>query len=132
MSGVSAVRFILANNSALIALVPAAKIFVGVVPLNTVLPAIGVGQVSGVPHLTVAMTEPGKINTERVQVTVHTKTYQTNISALVLAALPNTSGTVNGTKVDSILPDGEGPDLFDEPAIIYERSRDFIVRTHGP
>lgn len=132
MSGVSAVRYLLANNSALIALVPAARIFVGVAPLNTALPAIAVTQISGVPHLTVAMTESGKIHTERVQVTVLTSAYQTNISTAVLAALPNQSGTVNSTKIDSILPDGEGPDLFDDASEIHERSRDFIVRVHGP
>lgn len=128
MSGVSAVRYLLANNGPLVAAVPAAKIFVGVVPLNTALPAIGVTQVSGSPHLTVAMTEPGKLHTDRVQVTVLTKVYQSSISALVLAALPNQSGTVNGVKVDSILPDGVGPDLFDDASTVYERSRDFIVR----
>lgn len=132
MSGVSAVRYILANNGALIALVPAARIFVGVVPLNTALPAIAVTQISGVPHLPVAVTEAGRLETDRVQVTVLTKTYQTNISKAVLAALPNQSGTVNGTKLDSILPDGEGPNLFDDAAVINERGRDFIVRWHGP
>ena len=132
MSGVSAAAYLLRNNAGLIALVPAAKIFVGVVPLNTVLPAIGVTQVDGVPNLTVAMNESGKINTDRVQVTVLTKTYQTSISAAVLAALPNQSGTVNGVKVDSILPDGVGPNLYDDTAIVYERSRDFLVRWHGP
>lgn len=132
MAGVSAVRYLLANNAALVALVPAAKIFVGVVPLNTVLPAIAVTQVDGVPNLTVAMTESGKIQTDRVQVTVQSKTYQTDITAAALAALPNTRGTVNGTRLDSVLPDAEGPDLFDDSAVIYERSRDFIVRWHGP
>jgi len=132
MAGVSAVRYLLANNSTLIALVPATKIFVGVVPVDTVLPAIAVTQIDGVPHLTVAMTEGGKIQTDRVQVTVLTKAYQTAISAAVLAALPNTRGTVNSTKLDSLLPDGEGPDLFDDAAVIFERSRDFLVRWHGP
>lgn len=132
MSGVSVVRSILANNSALIAVVPASKIFVGVVPLNTALPAIGVTQVSGEPHLTAAMTESGRLHDDRVQVTVLTKAYQTSISALVAAALANRSGTVNGVKVDSILPRGEGPDLFDDASVTYERSRDFQVRWHTP
>jgi hypothetical protein len=132
MAGVSAVRYLLANNAALVALVPAAKIFVGVVPINTVLPAIAVTQIDGVPHLDVAVTQAGRINTDRVQVTVQSKAYQTDISKAVLAALPNQSGTINSTKVDSILPDGEGPDLFDDSAIIFERSRDFLVRWHGP
>lgn len=142
MSGVSAVRYLLANNGPLTAVVPAAKIFAGVVPLNTVLPAISVTQVSGVPNLTVAMTEAGKIQTERVQVTVLVKGAQAtppgtgyggqkSIMRLVLAALPNQSGTVNTVKVDSILPDGEGPDLFDDASGVYEQGRDFIVRFHG-
>lgn len=132
MSGVSAVRYILANYSALTAVVPATKIVVGAVPLNTVLPAISVTQISGVPYLTAAMTESGRIQTDRVQVTVLTKTYQTSITALVLAALANRSGTVNSVKIDSILPDTEGPDLYDDAAVIYERSRDFTVRWHTP
>lgn len=132
MSGVSAVRYLLAANGPLVAVVPAAKIFVGVVPLNTVLPAIGVTSISGVPHLTAAMVESGRIQSDRVQVTVHAKTYQTSITALVRAALPNQSGTVNSVKLDSILPDGEGPDLYDDAAVIYERSQDFIVRWHRP
>jgi hypothetical protein len=132
MAGVSAVRWLLANNAALVAMVPAAKIFVGVVPIDTVLPAIAVTQIDGVPMLTVAMTEGGKIQTDRVQVTVLSKTYQTSISAAVLAALQNQAGTVNGTKLDSLLPDAEGPDLFDDTAVIYERSRDFFARWHLP
>lgn len=143
MSGVSAVRYILANNGALVAVVPAAKIFAGVIPLNTVLPAIAVTQISGVPTLTVAMTEPGQIQTERVQVTALVKGPQATPSGLgypgqkalmrlVLAALPNQSGTINTIKVDSIIPDGEGPDLFDDASGVYEQSRDFIVRWHTP
>lgn len=141
MSGVSAVRYILANNAALLAVVPSGKIFAGVVPLNTALPAISVTQISGVPHLTVAMTEAGKIQTERVQVTVLVKgpaanppglgyAGQKSLMRLVLAALPNQSGTLNTVKVDSILPDSEGPDLFDDATGVYEQGRDFIVRYH--
>lgn len=132
MSGVSAVRYILANTPALVLLVPAAKIFAGVVPLNTALPAIGVSKISRNKYPTVALTEPGRIQTERVQVTVLSKTYQAAITAAVLAALPNQSGTVNGVKIDSIVPFGEGPDLHDDAATIEEMSQDFMVRWHGP
>ncbi|HSW83537.1 MAG TPA: DUF3168 domain-containing protein [Usitatibacter sp.] len=134
MSGVSAIRFILANNSALTAAVPAANIFVGTVPLNTVLPAIGVTKISGVPNNTVAMTESGRIQTERVQVTLlaKTSTDQLVIGRLIRAAVPNRSGTVNGVHVDSILPDSDGPDLDDDTTSILENSRDFIVRWHLP
>jgi hypothetical protein len=134
VSGVSAVRYILANNAALTAAVPAASIFAGVAPLNTILPAISVTQISGVPNNTVAMTESGRIQTERVQVTLLAKTYTTQISIgrLIRAATPNQSGIVNGIHVDSILPDGDGPDLYDDVADIREASRDLIVRWHLP
>ena len=51
---------------------------------------------------------------------------------LVLAACPNTHGTVNGVNVDSILPDLEGPDLSDEATALYSGSRDLIVRWNAP
>jgi hypothetical protein len=139
MSGVAVIRSKLATNAALIAVVPAARIMAGELPLNTVLPAIQVTQVSSVPRLTLAMTEPNRMHTERVQVTVLVKGpegepagggYPTlrSILALVLAACPNQRGTINGVTVDSILPDIEGPDLADVAAALYSGSRDFFVR----
>ena len=130
MSGVAVVRFLLANNAALFAVVPAAKIMAGVVPLNTVLPAISVMEVSGVPRNTVEQSEPKKFITERVQVSVLAKTYpeQKSILALVRAALPTSRGTVNGVAVDGILPDVEGPDFYDDSLVIYMGSQDFFIR----
>ena len=130
MSGVAVVRFLLANNAALIASVPAAKIMAGVVPLNTVLPAVSVMEVSGVPRNTVARNEPKQFIAERVQVSVLAKDYPTQKSllALVRAALPLSRGTVNSFAVDSILPDVEGPDFYDDGTVIYMGSQDFIVK----
>lgn len=130
MSGVAVLRYLLANNAPLIAVVPAARIIAGVIPQGTTLPAIGISQISGVENLTVAMAEGGIFRTDRVQVTVHASSYSSkkSILALVRTACAHQSGTVNGVKLDSILPDGEGPDLDDEAAVIYEQSRDFMVR----
>ena len=111
----------------------------GELPIDTVLPAISVTQVSSVPRLTLAMTEANRMHTDRVQVSVFVKSqignpqggdYPTLVTlmAFILAACPNQHGTVNGVTVDSILPDIEGPDLRAPDSSIMQRSRDFIVR----
>lgn len=130
MSGVSVIRYLLANNAPLIAVVPAARILAGIIPQNAALPAIGVTEISRVEHLTVSMAESSRFYTERVQVTVHASSYSAKkaILALVRAACANRSGTVNFVKVDSILPAGDGPDLDDDAAVIFEQSSDFIVK----
>lgn len=128
MSGVAVVRSLLAANSGVIAQVPATKIFSGIIPQGSI-PAIGVSEITGQERLTVAMTGT-KLRTERVQVTVQTKTYPTkkSILALVRAACRNRNGTVNNVEVDSILADIEGPDLDDPDAQIFTQSQDFIVK----
>jgi len=128
VSGTAVIKSLLSANVALIAQVPAARIFVGDVPLNTTLPAISVKMVSGVQRNTIAMTET-KTVVERVQVTLLTKTStQGPIWPLIRAALPVSRGTVSTFEVDSILPDTAGPDMFDQVAIIYQQSNDFMVR----
>jgi hypothetical protein len=132
MSGVIAIRALLANNANLLAVVPATKIMAGVIPIETVLPAIAVSHISTVERNTVSMADVGVMATERVQVTVQAKTYldQKSILELVRKACPNTRGTVNGIAVDSILPELAGPDLRDdevEPPLFIQ-SRDFIVK----
>lgn len=130
MSGVSVVRYLLANNAPIIALVPAARIVYGELALNTVLPAIEVRQISGNPRNTLAMSETGTLHSDRVQVTCLAKTWAAKeaLMALLLAACPNQRGTVNSVVVDSIIRDNEGPDLSDPATSIYAKSRDFMVR----
>ena len=130
MSGTSVVRYLLANNGPVIAAVPAAKIFVGVVPLNTVLPAIAVQEITGQERLTVSMAESNRLRTDRVQVTVMALTYtlQTSILALVRTALANQHATINSVAVLDILPDTRGPDFFESDTLIYLQTQDFIVR----
>lgn len=139
MSGVRVIRHLLAAHAPLVALVPATRIAAGVLAQNTVLPAIAVTSVSGTPRLTVAMNEPNRMHTERVQVSVLVKAPAAQpagggypalsaLMLLVLAACPNQHGTLATVNVDSILPDTEGPDLDDEAAQLLSRSRDFFVK----
>lgn len=127
MSGVAIVRYKLAQATALTAVVPATRIQAGVLPQNTTLPAISVTLVSGVTGLQVS--KPSGLRTDRVQITVDAASYPQvrTIFALCRAALPYTRGTVNGIACDSILPDIEGPDGFDDLLKTYFQSQDYIV-----
>lgn len=126
MSDVKAVLHLLANNSTLNAQVPASRIFAGVIPQGTDLPAIAVTHVSTLRPQMVNVAS--KLCVSRVQVTVMAATYQTqkSVLALVRAALPRSRGSVNGVAVDSILIDTEGPDFTDE-AGLYMGSIDYRV-----
>lgn len=129
MAGIAIARYILANDAAVTALVPSARILVGDVPVSTQIPAIAVRHVSGIERNTVSMSEASRFRTDRVQVTVYARTYASKDAILdaVRDALSPNRGTVNGLDVDSITPAGSGPDLDDPDAKIYERSRDFMV-----
>lgn len=131
MSAVKAVNYLLSQSAAVTALVPAVDIVSGVVPQGTGMPCILVRQVSGVERLTVD-TPSTYFKTDRVQVTAITEDYDSKLSILskALLALVGQRGSINGVKVDSILPDGEGPDIDDPGMPRYERSRDFIVKWH--
>lgn len=130
MSGVAVVRYKLAANANLIAVVPATRILSGQLPLNTTLPAITVTHISGVTRPTVRMKESSFLITDRVQVSVLAKSYATvkSILSLVRAALPNSKGSINSVTVDSILPDIDGPDLYDYEFDIFQQSKDYMVR----
>ena len=139
MSGVAVVRYLLANNGQVLSVVAAKNVIAGDLPINTVLPAISISQISSVPRNTVAMSGSGVLHTDRVQAAAIVKGPLGTPSGLgypgvkailkmILAACPNMRGTVNGVAVDSILPDIAGPDLYDEASDIFSGSLDFIVR----
>lgn len=132
MSGVAVIRHLLANNAAVLAVVPATQIMAGVLPLNTPLPAISVMEISGTPDNRIKINETGKQHTERVQVTwLFSGTGYPGfkaLGALILAACPSQRGTVNGVSVDSIIPQPTGPDIYDDERILYAQSRDFMVK----
>ncbi len=143
MSGVKVIRFLLANAAAVTAVVPATRIRAGDLPIDTVLPAIAIEQISSVPQLTLSMTDPNRMHVDRVQVTAFVKGPQGDPSGdgypgvrtildLVMAACPNQNGSVNSVTVDSIIVDSEGSDLQDDATSLYYCSRDFIVKWKSP
>lgn len=126
--GTTALWFLLKSNAGLTDTVPADRITSGVIPQGSTLPAIGLNHVSTVRRNGVKGGEDAYC-VERVQVTVFAATYPNlrAVMALVRGAVSRKPGVVNGTKVDSILTDLEGPDFRDDEAGIYARSQDFIV-----
>jgi hypothetical protein len=139
VSGVAVIRSLLAGSAAITAIVPPSRIMAGDLPLNTVMPAIAVTQISSSVRLTLRMSETPKMHTDRVQVSVLFKGPEGNPSGtgypgvrsllrLVLLACPNQRGIINAVEVDSILPDIEGPDLQDDETALYSCSRDFLVK----
>lgn len=128
MSGVKVCRYLLANAAGVTALVPAARIQAGVLPQATVMPAIALTLVSGVPLLGVSIASG--MQTDRVQVTAFAITYASleAILAAIRAALPYSHLTINSVNCDSILPDVIGPDGFDDVIAVHFKSQDFIVK----
>lgn len=139
MSGVAVIINLLLADAATLAATGADQIMAGDIPLGTTLPVLGVSLISGTPRNTLSMLEPGRLMTDRVQVTALVKLRGEDpegtgypgmkaLLALVLAACPNQRGTVGGILVDSILPDIEGPDFNYTAEGIVGGSRDFIVK----
>ena len=143
MSGVAVIRYLLANDGPVLAIVPAARIVAGDLPLNTILPAIAITQISSVPQFGIRTNEGPRVHTDRVQVSVLFKGPQgappgtgypgvRGLLALALAACPSQRGVINTFSVMSITPEPEGPDLFDQATALYSCSRDFFVRWVAP
>jgi hypothetical protein len=128
MSDVKAIRYLLAHDAGLTAVVSAVKIMASVIPQNTVLPAIAISSVSTIRRRTVSAGSTGYC-TARVQVTVQAVSYvqQKQILGLVHAALPNTRGDINDVNVDSILHEMDGPDWLDNEAGIFMQTVDYMV-----
>jgi len=137
MSGIVAIRYLLANDAELTAVVPSSRIKPGNLPLKTLLPAISLRQISSVPQNLINTNDPNRVHTDRVQVTAHFNdpsgatagTGYPGLKAamkLILAACPSQYGSINGVQVHSIQPQFEGPDFQDES--IHTCSRDFMVK----
>lgn len=127
-SAVKAVRYLLAQNAALTAVVPADRIAAGRLGPKTALPAVTIAHIS-TSRRQVVKNGPTQFCTSRVQVTVHAKAYpdQDAVQRLVRRALPPTRGLVAGVDLDSIQDGGTGPDIIDAAADIYMGTDDFIV-----
>lgn len=129
MDGVAAVRSVLAANGALTALVPAAKIIAGPLPLNTAAPAITLQSISIVDR---NLPNPGvkRHVVERVQVTVLAPNYpsQKNIlRAIRKAAADKFYPAVSGIDQVTIVTESAGPDFMNEQASLWLGSQDLRV-----
>src|SRR5690606_14353180 len=103
------------------------------------LPAISVMQISSVPYRFIRINESHTLYTDRVQITVLFKGQEgapagegyPGLSALMKMipwACRSRRGTINSVNVDSIVPQGEGPDFYSDQLSITSRSCDFIVK----
>lgn len=130
MSGVAVVHSVLAANGALTAVVAAARIIAGNIPINTALPAIEVRRVSGTPLNFIRNTGHNQAHTERIQVSALASTYPAaeQIMKLVLNACEGQRGSLGGVTCIDVVPDFQGPDLYNEAPEFHSQSRDFMVR----
>lgn len=130
MGAVAIVRALLVEYGPLLAMLPAARIFAGIVPQGTELPAISIQEIDGYEISTIARRQDTTLNRSRVQVTVIAKNLRDQKRIMGAAKLgPGVHrGTYAGFKTLSVLPGGIGPDMnnLDDDGI-YEQSRDFMV-----
>jgi hypothetical protein len=111
----------------LLVVVPQARIFAGLIPLNTVLPAIAYNHISTTENTTVRLG--ANIETTRIQVTVASKDYTVlkNAIGLVKQAMNHKQGLIAGSKVNSVIQDITGPDFRDDDLGIYYQTVDFRI-----
>jgi hypothetical protein len=132
MSGVAAVNSILSADADVTSIVPAERVITGDIRAGEALPAICIKQISSVKHPSIDMGSTTRtFRLDRVRVTVHTKvSYEQKAAILTLigVALVGKKRTVGSIWVDSILPEGQGPDFDDTAAKTYERSEDYMVK----
>lgn len=127
-SAVKAVRALLVANPALVAVVPPDSIGTGRFKEGTQLPAVIVSHVS-TNRSKVTNPDGTRFCTSRIQATIFARTYpgQDAVQKLVRQTLKPTRGLINGVSLDSIQPEGDGPDIRDDLADIYMGMSDFIV-----
>lgn len=130
MSAVAIMRTLLTQHAPLLALVPAERIFAGIIPQNTPLPAVAIEEIDGFEQSTIARLQGTTMQRRRVQVTVCALSYASQKAVHTACKLgPGVHrGTYLGFKTLSVLPAGVGPDLNDlDDDGVYEQSRDFMV-----
>lgn len=130
MSGIAALRSVLVDDAALIALVPATKIVSGPAPLDTAPPFISLSSVS-VVDMNIPTPGATQFVTERVRAAV--------VAAddpelrQVFAAMKRAGGgqlypIVTGISGVTIFTAGAGPDIVNEQAHLYQKNMDFMIR----
>lgn len=129
MDGVAAILQLLTADAPLTALVPTARILPGVLPQDTVLPAISIMSVSGNDRNIPAPGADRRV-VERVQVTVLAPDYPSQKAvqrAIRKAAADKIGVTVTGISGVTVHTDSAGPDFMNEAASIHMGSQDFRV-----
>lgn len=107
------------------------RIYAGQLPQVPTLPAISYTKISSVDIPPISASAGQNIAQGRVQVTVFAVDYPTTKTLLeaVYQGLRYRSGTIDTVVVISVLPDVEGPDIYDPELLQFYQSRDFLV-TH--
>lgn len=128
MNGAEIASRLLVGSAALIAKVPAEQIKVGALPEGVSLPAILLTTISSVDRETLAKGATRR-TTDRVQATVHARTYREkrDLLRLVRAACADRFGDFAGMTDVTVHLDGMGPDLFDSAASIFAQAQDLLV-----
>lgn len=130
MDGVAAVRSVLVADSAMTALVPAAKIIAGPLPLGIQPPAVSLQSISKV-DLNVPSPGATRMVSERVQVTVMAANYPSQKSILRAvrhAAADQLYPTVPGISGVTIHTDSAGPDMTNDESSLWIGSQDFFAK----
>lgn len=133
MSGVAAIRQVLAASIPLTAIVPATRIMAGMLPIKTTLPAIGIATISAVDRNIPAPGGKRHVD-ERVQVTIMGKDYPQAkaILRLVKLAAADMMPIVAGISEVTVRTDGAGPDFTEDEVSIPMQMQDFMVGYNEP
>jgi len=133
MSAYKPIRYLLANDSAVAALV-GTRIYPVTVPDNPVYPCIVIAIVSEQSKTMVSLVDPWQIVTARVQVTVLANDYPTKEALMnaVIAACKSGSATIDGVIVNLIMSATLGPDFRDDTVKLFMQSQDFKVMYNQP
>ncbi len=131
MSGVAIINYMLSNDGGLISAVDPINIISGDVPINSVLPAIGIKKITGKDKEFISRSG-AQFVTQRIRITVSCGEAQGNHRAEeilnnVRDSLPPTRGMVLTYQVDSITPDIDTELEYENPKI-YCQIIDYIVK----
>lgn len=118
---------LLKGDAALLAQIPADRMYPGDIPLSAALPALAYTNISDNDARTIrgnVLFESG-----RVQVTVAVNSYSAKerLIGLVRDACSNRRGLIAGIMVNDVQNAGIGPDLDNKDAGIFGRTIDFLV-----
>lgn len=134
MNGVDILRALLMADADVVAAVNG-QIMAGTIPVNTVLPAIKISQISANRHPTISQTRENSLITARIQVGVKAKSYAQMADLIFLARLGRSSYSnmqVAGMLVNSVLQAGISPEFIQDDIGLFEQSRDFMVTYQEP